>query len=178
MRIQLPSALVTPLLSAVGRLEINFDPRVGLRRVQRYGWQWKRDAQYAFLISVSVSRLSERVGGRARGISGSNAGVRVVTSAGRELGCYEETRWTDRDRFMSSEGGHQRCVGWLGSYTKNWNAATRVGRWMVTLKGEQSPRQMCRHPQRCRSSTAAFFEVQKGSQVYHPRPEQRQKPQA
>lgn len=64
MRIQLPAALQTPLLNAVGRLEINFDPRVGLRRIKRYGWSWRRDGQYAFLLVVSPLQASRGLRGR------------------------------------------------------------------------------------------------------------------
>jgi inositol phosphorylceramide synthase catalytic subunit len=63
MRIQLPAAIQTPLINAVGRLEINFDPSVGVRRVKRHGWSWKRDAQYAFLGAVSRTVLRQGLPG-------------------------------------------------------------------------------------------------------------------
>ncbi|ORY84686.1 hypothetical protein BCR35DRAFT_303010 [Leucosporidium creatinivorum] len=58
MRIQLPAAIQTPLINAVGRLEINFDPSVGVRRIKRHGWSWKRDAQYAFMGALAVFSLT------------------------------------------------------------------------------------------------------------------------
>ncbi|SCZ95250.1 BZ3500_MvSof-1268-A1-R1_Chr11-2g03383 [Microbotryum saponariae] len=57
MTIRLSPYLQQRVLAAASRLEINFDPRVGLARVQRYGWQWKRDWPYAFLVIVAMFSL-------------------------------------------------------------------------------------------------------------------------
>ncbi|SCV73432.1 BQ2448_7358 [Microbotryum intermedium] len=57
MMIRLSPYLQQRVLAAVSRLEINFDPRVGLARVRRYGWQWRRDWPYAFLVVVAMFSL-------------------------------------------------------------------------------------------------------------------------
>lgn len=92
MRIQLPAALQTPLMNAVGRLEINFDPSVGVRRIKRHGWSWKRDAQYAFLGAVSRSALRE-------GLDGGYA----------KIGVEERRRQARRRSWQRDSGGRRRA---------------------------------------------------------------------
>lgn len=53
MRIYLPPHIRDPLYSSIARLEINFDPRVGLKRLKRKQWTWRKDGQYAPLVIVS-----------------------------------------------------------------------------------------------------------------------------
>jgi hypothetical protein len=56
MRIHLPAHIRDPLLSSISRLEINFDPRVGVQRFKRKQWTWRKDAQYVLLVIVSSGR--------------------------------------------------------------------------------------------------------------------------
>lgn len=53
MRVHLPAHIRDPLYSAISRLEINFDPRVGVQRFKRKQWTWRKDGQYALLVVVS-----------------------------------------------------------------------------------------------------------------------------
>ena len=52
-RLRIPQALKTNATNALQRLEYNFDPRVGLRRIKRYQWEMKELLQYGALLAVS-----------------------------------------------------------------------------------------------------------------------------
>ncbi|GAA5973208.1 hypothetical protein JCM11641_006325 [Rhodosporidiobolus odoratus] len=58
MRIYLPAPIRDPLLGAISRLEISFDIQVSLRRLKRYGWDWKRDWDIAANVLLALFSLS------------------------------------------------------------------------------------------------------------------------
>lgn len=58
MRLYLPSPIRDPLLGAVSRLEISFDVQLSVKRLKRYGWEWKRDWEYAVLTVLAIFSLS------------------------------------------------------------------------------------------------------------------------
>lgn len=53
----LPHFLAAPLLGAVNRLEIKFDPRISIKRVQRYPFTWHGEGQYVALFLVACLNL-------------------------------------------------------------------------------------------------------------------------
>jgi len=75
-------------LGAISRLEISFDVQLSIRRLKRYGWEWKRDWEYAVLVLVSLTfevkeysdlvRIELRNSGRRRRSTGSVHGIGAV----------------------------------------------------------------------------------------------------
>ncbi|GAA5869108.1 hypothetical protein JCM1840_000471 [Sporobolomyces johnsonii] len=57
MRLYLPAPLRDHLLGAVSRLEISFDVKLSIRRLKRYGWQWRRDWEYVVVGSLAAFSL-------------------------------------------------------------------------------------------------------------------------
>lgn len=58
MRLYLPSPIRDSVLGAVSRLEISFDVQLSVKRLKRYGWEWKRDWEYAAMMLVSFLKPS------------------------------------------------------------------------------------------------------------------------
>lgn len=53
IRLRIPQKLQSAVLRAVGRLEINFDLRVGLQRAVGIEWDRRLSLKYGFLAGVS-----------------------------------------------------------------------------------------------------------------------------
>lgn len=53
IRIRIDPRLQSAVLGAVGRLELNFDLRVGVKRARAIEWNKRLAAKYGFLASVS-----------------------------------------------------------------------------------------------------------------------------
>ncbi|GAA5846279.1 hypothetical protein JCM3766R1_002194 [Sporobolomyces carnicolor] len=58
MRLYLPSPIRDSVLGAVSRLEISFDVQLSVKRLKRYGWEWKRDWEYAAMMLIALFSLS------------------------------------------------------------------------------------------------------------------------
>lgn len=66
VRLRIPPHLRASVLSAVGRLELKFDPRIGVKRVKRYQFDfYKETVPYGCLVLVSLAS-SWLVVGRGR----------------------------------------------------------------------------------------------------------------
>lgn len=118
IRLRLPAMLKSRVISAVGRLELKFDPRIGLMRVKRYKFDlWTEVIPYSCLFAVSRPSLSLPL--RLAGLHGDSGKARegpMTDDAEGVGGVFSLALRGGRTRGSTWRRGERlRLVGWSGA---------------------------------------------------------------